>query len=448
MAARGSLSSKFFAEGTSKVKASKLGLAEDLAVIAGHHEVYPLSEETLEDVAAALLVAGYSSGYSYVSELRLRHQELDHPIGPALLRKFGMVKDALDRGQGPPAKAPEIRPDQIPVALHDDESNIIFGPTRSFITASAWLLREAELADLDFSSRNVVFVSDSVVSLKLPMTKADQRGVGAERTLQCHCHLASFDEAPPSRSCGPCALRVQVAKIEEQFGISFDSPAAQGFPLFPTVEGLRPLKTQVVAAWSTALGTPAKGHSGRRSGAKSRARTAWSLWMIQFFGRWASASVLEYVEEALAQRTHMWSVSSASSASASQALPALPPSAPGIENLLGASQLPGEIASLSDRTSSVECALASLQDAVDARVLEHSEAVRVATDESCVVSNSRIHFIPQGGLELPRPMWAALCGWRFGISNVGSLSILPLEKTAHLSIERCDRCMRRRAFGK
>ena len=43
----------------------------------------------------------------------------------------------------------------------------------------------------------------------------------------------------------------------------------------------------------------------------------WSVWMIQFMGRWAASSVLEYIEEALSEVTASWARTSANQRAAS-----------------------------------------------------------------------------------------------------------------------------------
>ena len=66
--ATATINSRFFGEGTLKVKTSKLSLAEDLAFRAGHSSIYPLTE-IVEAVSGALLGGGYTNGFSYVTEL-------------------------------------------------------------------------------------------------------------------------------------------------------------------------------------------------------------------------------------------------------------------------------------------------------------------------------------------------------------------------------------------
>ena len=214
------LSSRMFADGSEDVKASKLKLAEELARRAGCDPIYPLSEDLITKVGASLMAGRYLSASSYLGELRLQHQERDHPIGPALARRFQKVDAALARGQGPPRRAPEIKPSELNFTAADSDGGPLVGSTRSLITATAWLLREAEVADLDASARNVELHADGSVTLRLPMSKQDQRGVGAARRLGCLCSLERFDEAPPLAACGACAVRLQLDQLSTSFGAS------------------------------------------------------------------------------------------------------------------------------------------------------------------------------------------------------------------------------------
>ena len=224
----------------------------------------------------------------------------------------------------------------------------------------------------------------------------------------------------------------------------FGAAGSEEFPLFPTVEGWRPSKAQMVAAWSAILGCPVRGHSPRRSGAKARARTGWSVWMIQFFGRWASATVLEYIEEALAQCTANWKPSTTGPASPSSLLPGLPMAERTLALPWGSG---GELEPLSERASKAEARIEELSSRLDAGLTELRDSVAIAPDEMGVLSGSKFHYLPQGGLELPRPLWATACGWRFGTSLGAAVSIMSVSKVGAVQHSVCDRCAKRRAFG-
>eukprot|EP00972_Heterocapsa_arctica_P063757 9406589-Heterocapsa_arctica.AAC.1 len=157
-------------------------------------------------VAAALDKGGFRSGFSYVLELKLRHVELNFPIPPALGRCIDKVKAALGRGVGPPDKAPEVLfLDFNFDEAHLDDAGDILGNMDSLLVACGWLLRSAELCGLRCSPRFVephgsIFQPAGVdVTLKLPLSKTDQTGIGASRRLACICELDNFGGAPGSR---------------------------------------------------------------------------------------------------------------------------------------------------------------------------------------------------------------------------------------------------------
>ena len=145
------------------------------------------------------------------------------------------------------------------------------------------------------------------VTLRLPTSKTDQRGNGASRRLTCTCKLLveAGDFLP--EACPVCAVQRQVSRLHSLFGWAIDDDRT-GKPLFPRADGSRASKVQLVQAWcmATAQSEKPSGHSPRRSGAKRYARQGWSVWMIQFMGRWAASTVLEYIEEAMAEVTACW----------------------------------------------------------------------------------------------------------------------------------------------
>eukprot|EP00972_Heterocapsa_arctica_P106513 15689071-Heterocapsa_arctica.AAC.1 len=123
------------------------------------------------------------------------------------------------------------------------------------------------------------------------MSKTDPAGRGVWRTLACVCHVGEWDGAAASAACGACAAKGQLRALEAQFGEKARNVSGCAFPLFPTVGGVAPTKAAVVAAWSrlSSRGAQLRGHSARRSGAKTYARLGWECYQIQFMCRWASA---------------------------------------------------------------------------------------------------------------------------------------------------------------
>jgi hypothetical protein len=264
-------------------------LAEDLAHLGGVKVLYPLSEETLLIVAGALDSAGYRSASSYLSELRLRHIELDFAISPALERTFKKVNDAVTRGMGPAKKAPEVKLSSI------DHSAVtaVVGAADAYVIAVHWLLRSDEVVGMSLSEGVLTFHEDEAdqgeVTLRLPTSKSDQQGAGAARRLACICDMGLADQIASPLSCPTCAVRRQRARLEAKFEWQADQGGAD-LPMFPKNDGTRASKAQLVEAWGllTLQSEKPTGHSPRLTGAKRYARLGWSVWMVQFMGRGAA----------------------------------------------------------------------------------------------------------------------------------------------------------------
>ena len=296
-AAQVNVRSKFYA----------MALAEELAILGGSEPVYPLSEVTLLTAAGSLDGAGCRSASSYIAELRLRHVELDFAISPALGRAFKKINDAVTKGPGPVKKAPEVKLS----AIKHDVDTLIVGSADAYVISLHWLLRadEAEGLSLEMTS---LFLHEGMsgprdVTLRSPMSKTDPRGNGASRRLSCICKL-SVEEGDILPEASPvCAVHRQVSRLHSLLCWAIEDDRA-GKPLFPWADGLRASKVQLVQAWgmATAQNEKPSGHSPCGSGAKRYARQGWSVWMIQFVGRWGASTVLEHIEEAMAEVTACW----------------------------------------------------------------------------------------------------------------------------------------------
>ena len=283
--------SKFYAKNVEAAKFSKLALAEELATLGGCEP-------------GALDNAGYRSAPAYIAELRLRHVELDFAVSPALDRTFKKVNDAMTRGLGPAKKAPEVK---LSAIQHTVDTSVV-GAADAYVVSLHWLLRAHETENLLLGMASLVLHGSETdpgdVTLQVPTSKTDPRGNGASRRLTCICKLLAGVGDPTPDACPTCAVRRQVSRLRLLFGWVLDGDS-ETRPLFPRVDGSRASKAQLVEAWGevTSQNEKPTGHSPRRSGAKRYARQGWSVWMIQFMGRWAASTVLGYIEEAMAEVT-------------------------------------------------------------------------------------------------------------------------------------------------
>jgi hypothetical protein len=382
------LNEDMFAATTRKTKVAKLALAEEVGRAAGFGDLYPLSVGKVEAVAAAFKGAGYRSAIGYLRELKLRHAEMDFAIGPALARYFQKLERGLSRGLGPPERAPEMVWGEVKI---DEPLDLeLIGSLRSWAVATAWLLREIELAGLDASTECVEVLSNGDVRLALAVSKSDPCGRGVLRTLACVCHVGDWDGVAASAACGACAVKGQLRALEAQFGGKARNVSGCAFPLFPTAGGMAPTKAAVIAAWSrlSSRSLRLRGHSARRSGAKTYARLGWLCYQIQFMGRWASAEVLKYVEEAFGARTADWCRCTAT----------VPPvEGGGGVGARGGGGAPGSSSSLAARSFRAE---------------------QLAELGVLVLSRSTAHVLLAGCTAWPRPLWTTACGWRFSGAHV------------------------------
>ena len=301
--ARGAFIEGFSANSARETKTKKRIDVEKLARLVGAIDgIYPLDYDTVVNVAATLKAGGLKSADSYMTELKLGHVESKHEVPAWLTRLLYQCRLSFNRGKGPAAKAPELQFEDL-----DEDAKLRRGagpgevqnPFESFVVAVRWMLREIEVSAIKLA--HVTFVEGEYIAvLFLPSSKADSGGTGTARRLRCTCGSGRVIDV---ETCPYHVIRNQVELIklkQESGGRAFD-PWKE--PLFPTVAGGVASKTVMVAGWRTlAAGHEVGGHTPRRSGAKRMAKEGWPILAIQHLGRWASSTVLSYVEEAYAEK--------------------------------------------------------------------------------------------------------------------------------------------------
>ena len=425
------LTKDFFSNNVAATKKAKRALAEDLVQLAGFDEVYPLSPDKVKVAAAALKGAHFRSAASYIGELRLGHIERDLVISPALGRMLKLVNDSMERGIGPPQKATEAQFEEFDLLVDNDA--FILGGTDSYVVAVNWLLREAELLNIRADPSHVYItgaVGCEVVTLRLPTSKNDQTGLGAARTLSHECDGRGRLLMRTSSTCPVCAILRQLRRLYAKFGCeSIEDLSAHQLPLFPASNGDAPSKNLVIEAWSAGWLNPSgaralSGHSARRTGAKRRAKLGWSLWQIQFMGRWAASTVVDYVEEAMAEVTVDWS---AGAGGQDQQEPEC-------------SHTSLAIPALSDRVEKLEARLEEWRNAGKAFDNNSLDMMAPGAEYSAykvLLTGTRAHKIDSSILEWPRTLWVTSCGWRCGAN--AKIKIFESSKFEKCGTELCGR---------
>ena len=282
----------FWAASTAKARSSKRREVMELAAKVTEEglEVLPLTRDRIEKVAAALKASGMKSGDQYLNELKLWHVEEGHPVAPWMVRLMGLCKKSIARGKGPARRAKEFQVEDLTqekwTSKPRDET-MCNSPAQAYAWACVWMLRCVELCDCRWENVHID-MDKSEVRLFLPKSKTDQTAGGVSRTLRC------CGRAPCSFFCA--------------FGIANGLKLKRGFelcqagPMWISDRGNPIAKAQMIMSWRWLWGRGISGHSARRSGAMKYVRLGMPIQELAFLGRWKSAVVLTYAEEAL--QTH------------------------------------------------------------------------------------------------------------------------------------------------
>eukprot|EP00971_Amphidinium_carterae_P195796 3885256-Amphidinium_carterae.1 len=228
----------FLARSSVRAKTTKRRQAEELAglFLSPGQSIYPLEPTVIVGTAAALKAAGFRAAWSYVEELKLGHIESRYDVPLWLERVLAQCKRSVNRGLGPPDRAPELPlaelPDFNPELVHEAHGEPADAWT-SYVVAFRWLLREIEVVAL--TVEDVSFDGD-VVSLDVKLSKNDASGLGTKRKWKCTCRAGSLDEM----ACPYHVLERHLAKC---------GPCVPSDALFRTARGGTPLKEGMISAW-------------------------------------------------------------------------------------------------------------------------------------------------------------------------------------------------------
>ena len=250
-------------------------------------QVFPLSQEVVEGVAACIKDANMKSGDQYLNELKLCHIEQGFDLPPWLVRTLAMCKKALMRNKGPVKRAMEAKLEDIEEeqwAIDGADADNGINPALSYAWACLWMLREIEASECKWEHVQMDR-QRKTVSLMIPISKMDQDAKGIKRTLQC------CGENVCSRFC---AWNVWLRMVEE-----FPKRKEKKGYLFTDKFKGKLNKNKMIEAWRKVTRKQVTGHSARRSGAMEHVRRGLQLQELAFLGRWKSAVVLTYANDAL-----------------------------------------------------------------------------------------------------------------------------------------------------
>ena len=263
---------------------------------AGGFDLLPMTKDKLYRIGGALKRAGYRSIGGYLIAYKKAHMEARLDWGPADADFFRSARLSAKRGLGPSKQA------EVYTRESWEEAAVVLSPVVSggpmqpgpFInTGTWWLLREIEASLLRMSQ---VEVQDEgrLVIISLSGTKTDPEGRGFKRAHRCLC-----GSAPEwFKVCPACGMVQQVSRRTRE-------GAGDEDPLFPNSEGgfaskseaARTLKKLLVPDGPGEIG----GHSMRRCGAQTLTAAGVEPWLVEWFGRWGSAAIRAYIEDARAR---------------------------------------------------------------------------------------------------------------------------------------------------
>eukprot|EP00438_Fugacium_kawagutii_P032791 Skav211928 [mRNA] locus=scaffold1086:172527:174512:+ [translate_table: standard] len=403
------LNKDFWAASTTAARATRRAEVLELAErVANGRPVFPLRQEVVEGVAAALKAAGLTSGFLYLSELKLAHVERGGAVDPWLTRLMGLCKKSLTRKRGPVKRAPELSLQKVEFSDELDESLAVRLGAWAYAWGLAWMLREVELSKVQWKH----VTADSLrktVRLFLPHSKMDQQGLGVSRTLQC---------------CGETPCWIGCAWWLWSQLNNFNRGRRAGDPpwMFPNRQGKQATKLEMVSSWKLATGSHVTGHSARRSGAMAYVRKGMSIQELAYLGRWRSSVGLTYAEEALQTVP--------ANARLKQNLEDNVSTGQGVPGRI-VTQCPGNEAASSDswtccRTSSTSRTKPTSQRA---------ERLWVKA-----ISGGRaqpLHLVSNASWQMAIGEWSTACGWNFAKRSANVM----LVTNPSLSSTKCKKCL-------
>ena len=224
-------------------------------------QIFPLALNTIEEVAAAIKAAGWTSGDQYLNELKLMHVEAGHEVNLQMNKLITDCKRSLRRNSGPVKRAPEfelkdIDPLKWMLCCHAPKRTA--RPALAYAWAVVWMLREIEVGSMKWKD---VTINEACkrVSVFIPMSKCDQQGLGVRRTLQCCMH----------KTCqGWCCWKLWLEIWKAYKGRERDPQEY----IFQDSQNQKLSKAKMVEGWAMVTRDGIQGHSARRSGAMNYVR--------------------------------------------------------------------------------------------------------------------------------------------------------------------------------
>ena len=268
---------------------------------------WPIRKENLQCFAASLKWGKYRSFEQYIAAvITYQSRAFGEELTPPLRRLTRDLTRSVKRGLGPSqikdsfavvdlSKLVEPSRPVGPFSFSEIDSAVDI-----VIVGCCFMTREIELSS---ARAEHLTLSGEEVSIMLPCHKSESRGDLTQRSFRCACRV----QAQPL-----CPYHAAVRHHNRLLG-RFGPPAGSS-PLVPTDDGLHHSKADMVQGFRSviqAAGVPLTrkdesnidshrfhGHVLRISGAQFLYRIGLTFAQIQLQGRWASNTVLRYLQQA------------------------------------------------------------------------------------------------------------------------------------------------------
>ena len=260
-------------------------------------KVLPLTRSKLRLLGASLKAGSYKSGAEYLRVAKARHLQAGHCWDTVLQATLADVSRSMTRGVGAPERAMAFGLVELAHLGRGRKGAHTEGPVNPVavgICMALWLLRGLEAASLLGEQASISSKRD-YATLNLGPTKSDVRGKGCLRTLACACDDRRMHADNPRALC-PVAALEEICRTRCAMGLGGKDP------LFPRGSGKATTARGVCSEMAALTGIEVTEHSFRRVGAKFYAARGVTEPHICYLGRWGSAVVRSYIEEAWPRR--------------------------------------------------------------------------------------------------------------------------------------------------
>ncbi len=330
-----------------------------------------------------------------------------------LSRLFAQCKRSLKRDRGPENRAPEFRIDKIEKEWLSWRCKGSLGaqrPVLAYVWAAHWMLREIELRECLISDI-ALDESKKQVTLTIRKSKTDQAAAGARRTLKCVCQ--------------PCTGGTECVWSVASLALKVARSRDPDEPLFITNQGDKTTKAAMVAAWNKLLMDGVRGHSPRRSGAMRYVRAGLQIQELAFLGRWRSAAVLRYAEEALREMPTNGRLGQPWACSPQEAAEKLPEK---------------EEEGKTSTSPTIEMAIEKIDG--ETPLMEVTEELVGKKEKQLFVRDTTrtpfrpAHLVTLANWRIPMASWTTACGWKFATNPSGFKFVIDDTVDMH----KCSKC--------